>query len=404
MTISKNDILSMLKLIYEKVEPFKDKYLVKNDSGTIDVINSQGDIVYKTKFIDVIATKKNLIGLTRDTILYRWGVYNGYEDSEKPIMEFHEAIRLENNCVIVKGYLGYGALNINGEVMLDTIYRTLKPLEKKMDGTQQIYYIAYMGFGEKCSGIINISSDGLTVNKVLSKSISKMLGIDYILDRAKANRQKSRLCFYSEVDYIEKCKCRLTYNGVAIGKKCYDDILPNRTLENFGLVKVINHIDGEVNVGIINTNGDEIIEPKGYSEVEVLNPNIFLCKKHGTDGYELRTKDKIIELGYKILGFTSLIPLPLVTLIIDYNGKQCLASYGNDGKLHTKIHTCMDIWEYINTKDNNRKFLIQLYNSYFYTNSQFKVLTLSESNELRSASSDTENWIKLDFSHEDDIL
>lgn len=405
-------VLDMLKILYDRAEYYHGLFFVKPSNGTFKIVNKAGEDIAETNYSDIVTNQNCMFansygswGLVNDSDLEK--LVSGKRSSKANMIVQSEFIRevqkLPNGAILIDSYGRKGLMGSNGYALLDIVYSVLKPLEAKPDGTQPLYYVINLGYGTSSVGIINISPNGDSVDKSFVKPIGDMLEIHYL----KTNLSRR---LNSNIDeLLTKSKKAIAYNGTLVSKKCYDDVIPDRQLERFELVKVIDYVGNTVTVGLVSTYGKEIIPTGKYYGIEVLNPSYYLCRvnpiSEDAGQYVLYHNSEQIDIKHKIVGYRSFIDLPIVSLIIeDDSGTKQVVSYGNDGKLHRKIYMSLDIWEYIpdNLTSGPGYFLVKLYDKYYYTDREFRILNMRISSELSKVSPN--NWVKRTFDCKSDIL
>lgn len=396
---NKQSQIAMMRLIYDQVEEFKGLYFVRMKNEHYKIIDSCGELIKETEINDVVATEKYLYFRVYSHL--GWFRTSSIDDLEpRRVCIPGDITRLPNGCLIYEGHAYKGLLSKSGDVLLPNIYNILKLNQVRVNGDILLYYMVSLGYGICYSGTIIVSSDGYKADKLLSIPVGSMLGADYIPCEIDVYDS----CYIDKV--LNRCKCKLSYNGVCVGEDSYDEILPNSQLEKFGLVKVADYLDktsDKPTVGLITVMGKGIIPTGLYVDIDVVNPTKFLGKK--ADGtYDLYDWSLKVPVKYDIVGSKSLITIPLVSLFIKVGNDIKLLSFGNDGKLHSKPYLCMDIWEYTPSKRciNSGMFLVKLYDKYYYTDSLFKPLPIEQVAKLSKSKS--QDWTYRAFSKEDDFV
>lgn len=397
-SLNNQEVTQMLNLIYDQVEPYQGVYFVRSGgTGCFKIVSSTGEIIKDTEISEVVSTDRYVFFRTPGTL--SWMRSEGIDKLRHPTyLDAFDISKLPNGALIFRNYSGAGVLSKSGNILISGIYNVLKPIQERPNGDLVMFYLINLGYGVAYKGNLVLSADGYHTDKILSVPIGDTLSIDYVPTEAN----KSWATTIGTV--LERNKCRLVYNGTQVGENVYDEIIQDSALERFGLVKVANYLLGRNQppcVGLITLLGEEVIPPLKYSGIEVVNPRKFLCY-NSTGKYALYDWNQEIPTAYDIVGYKSLMTLPLVSVIMRVNSENVLLSYGNDGKFHSKPYNCMDIWEYSPNGKPSGMFLIKLYESYYYTDCLFKLLPVSQTAELKKAS--PQDWVYRAFSNEGDMV
>ena len=262
-----------------------------------------------------------------------------------------------------------GLINKYGDVILPTMYKTIKIFNKT--STHDIvyarpsahmirYYGSYSKFSYENIDTIAIRNDYMQTDELFNlKTTNPDVYITAVSYRATEGKYETK--FFD-------LKYRLKVNGKLVGKE-YTDIFYSDILlgEKYTQVYSYNNIldrRWSSKVGIQTIDGEEIIEPL-FKEVTYIGNNIFIV---GLDGYGVTVGKQFIYPSGTFDEYITYNKIPIILFKKD-NQQYIL---GTDGRVHSNMSEAFDMYV---ADENPDIYLIMLYNGLVLTDKELNRVT-----------------------------
>lgn len=361
------NIIDILSICYDRVERVRPgAYLVQID-GQYKIVDNENRTLLDIGSGRVVATGYKLY-VSLDYYFEEYSLDSFTKISKTPYINMQWFSR---NALLVEaeGFERKGLINKYGDVILPTMYRTIKLYNKT--STHDIvyarpsahmihYYGSYSKFEHEKIDTIAIRNDYMQSDELfILKTTDPNVMIACVGYRAVEGKYETK---YFHVKY------RLKVNGKLVGKE-YDDLFYSDILIGKEYAQTFLHnniLDNKwsLKTGIQTIDGEEIIEPY-FREITYVGNNIFVVK---LDGYGVAVGKKF---NYPTGTFDECITYDKIPIVIFKKGDQQYI-LGTDGKVYTNLEDAFDI--YI-CEENPEVYLVMLYNGLVITDKNLNRLT-----------------------------
>ena len=398
MEVSKySEVLTVLNLCYSKVIPVDNRFLVRQEDETeCKVLDSTGNEIGEAPDYDeILKFGDNLFGVTENSAILI--DKNTFEiDNRVTGAYFYLLRKLECGARIVNKNGNYGIISSDGKMLTPCMFKGIY-VEYDNRELAKISVSSYTGMNAtkiartKCI----ISDYGTKIDHLLTLDLTAHTQDEYQVEVVDFGISKDPLkyCRHSiytgkpKNRFLEDCeqfklKCRPARFGVGIGKKLYDGVYYDKSLEMNQLFGVYNIVENDkVVTGIVDISGNEIVEAKDYSICSFMGNNIYACKRLDNGYYDIFRNNVKLNIPDKCTGFVNGHKLPIVQLIFE-DGKILYLS--NNNTLVENFTDAFDISKLRQLGNNQEINKINIYETEYLVYNNLSLLNLSDSSLARN--------------------